>query len=838
MTIRPLTLFIAILKNRFAVCNLSQYIGTNCGFFLTANCLPARLVFFLVMAGGLPTISSAQEGTLKGKIADAKTKEGLGGVNIYIDGKGVAVSDTAGNYEMKCSAGSHAVEYKFIGYSTMIHKVDIKENETMMLNLSLSIEATELGVMVVSAGKFEQKLEEVTVSMDVMKQTLIENKNTTNMEDIMQQCPGVNVLDGQANIRGGSGFSYGAGTRVMVLVDDLPLITADVGDVKWTFIPIENIEQVEIIKGASSALFGSSALNGVINFRTSYPKDTARTSVSVSSAFYDKPKRDTLVWWDNANPTYSNASFFHSRQIKNLDLVIGGNGFSDGGYRQLEKEQRYRFNFGTRYRFQKLKGLSAGINGNYMDTHGGFFILWASADSAYYPQGGSVSDYHTTRYTLDPFITYFTPKGHRHSLRTRFYEATNVNNTNQESISKVWYGEYQYQLHFKNELNITSGFTGTYSEVIADSLYGNHFSSNAGIFSQLDKKFNRLIISLGARGEYFKVDTSETKSKVIFGKDTSILPIHPVFRAGLNYRLFSHSHVRASFGQGYRFPSVAEKFISTNVNGLIVYPNTGIQPETGWSAEIGAKQQFKISGLRGYLDVAAFRQEYKNMMEFTFNYWMPDSITNASLVDSLGYFGAKSINVGRARITGVEITAAAEGKIGNVVITLLGGYTYIKPIDLDYDSTTFRIYDINDSLILEKNLKSGGSYNGNILKYRYEHTAKIDLQADYKKWSAGISMRYNSFMKNIDASFQDPLFLDIIPTLPPDYFQYILPGLKEYRQEHNTGDVVFDYRLSYALSKSVRTSIVVSNAFNREYMGRPGDVQPPRTFAFMLSVKI
>jgi len=778
---------------------------------------------------------SAQDGTLKGKISDAKTKETLGGVNIYIDGKGAATSNSDGNYEAKCPVGSHSVEFRFIGYSAVVHKVDVIENETMQLDITLSIEATQLGVIVVSAGKFEQKLEEVTVSMDVMKQTLIENKNTTNMEDLMQQCPGVNILDGQANIRGGSGFSYGAGTRVMVLVDDLPLLTADAGDVKWNFIPIENIEQVEIIKGASSALFGSSALNGVINFRTSYPKDTAHTSVSFSTGFYDKPKRNELVWWDNANPTYSNASFLHSRQIKNFDLVIGGNGYSDDGYRQLEKEQRYRFNVGTRYRFQKVKGLSAGVNGNFMDTHGGYFILWQNADSAYYPQGGSVSDYHTLRATLDPFVTYFSPNGDRHGLRTRFYEATNRNNTNQESVSTVWYGEYQYQMHLKKELTITSGIASTYSEVHSDSMYGNHFSSNIGLFSQLDKKFDRLIFSLGVRGEYFKVDTAETKYNVVLGKDTTTLPIHPVMRMGINYRLFSQTHLRASFGQGYRFPSVAEKYVSTKVNGLTVLPNPELQPETGWSAELGVKQGFKVSKFHGYVDVAGFLQQYKNMMEFTFDYWgVPPGTPIWNYPD---YFGAKSINVGKAQITGAEVTLAGEGKIGQVNLTIIGGYTYIVPVELEYDS-----------------VQSGGSFNqphtvidwahlfnkdkrkvvGNELKYRYEHTAKCDMQADYKKWSVGVSVRYNSFMKNIDKKFENRMLEEVFPT----WNFYILPGLKEYRKEHNKGDVVFDGRISYQITKTVKTSFVVNNIFNLEYMGRPGDIQPPRTFAFMLGLKM
>lgn len=761
-----------------------------------------------------------QGGTLRGKIIDSATQEALGGVSIFIDKMGASTSQPDGSYEIKVLAGTHLVEFRFIGYMTTTKSVNVSEGEEIDLPIALSAEATELGTMVISAGKFEQKLEEVTVSMDVMKSELIRNKNTTSADNIMDQCPGVNILDGQANIRGGSGFSYGAGTRVMVLVDDLPILSADAGDVKWNFIPVENIEQVEVIKGASSALFGSSAMNGVINFRTSYPRDSARTDISISSGMYDDPRRAELKWWGNANPAYRMTSFLHSEQINNFDLVLGGNNFIDEGYRQLEKEQRSRLNFNTRYRFQKAKGLSAGMNGNLMDTRGGYFILWHNADSAYYPSGGSVSEYHTKRTTLDPFLIYHSPKGNKHSLRTRYYKAVNTNNTDQESVSDVWYGEYQYQLHMKKDLNITSGITGTYSEVHSDSLYGNHYSSNVGFFSQLDKKFRRLILSVGVRGEYFKVDTAETKYNVILGKDTSVLPIHPVFRAGLNYKLLEHTHLRASFGQGYRFPSVAEKFIKTKVSGLTIYPNPELQPETGWSAEFGAKQSFKVAGIKGYLDVAAFRQQYRNMMEFTFDYWVPPGNPNPTAPTTMiQYFGAKSINVGRTQITGAEVTVAAEGRFRKTMLTVMGGYTYIKPVDLDFDSAT-----------------TGGTYSGNILKYRYEHTAKLDIQADRQKWSTGISIRYNSFMKNIDASFQKELFNDIFPTLHSNL--YILPGLKEYREEHHTGDVVLDYRIAYKITADVKISVVVNNILNREYMGRPGDVQAPRSFALMLSARI
>src|SRR6185295_1918190 len=103
-----------------------------------------------------------------------------------------------------------------------------------------------------------------------------------------------------------------------------------------------------------------------------------------------------------------------------------------------------------------------------------------------------------------------------------------------------------------------------------------------------------------------------------------------------------YTYLRASYGQGYRFPSVAEKFITTTVGGLNVFPNTTLQPETGWSSEIGIKQGIKIKEWNGYIDVAAFRTEFQNMMEFAFGYYIPSSIKTPTFADYFKYAGFKS----------------------------------------------------------------------------------------------------------------------------------------------------------------------------------------------------
>ena len=145
------------------------------------------------------------------------------------------------------------------------------------------------------------------------------------MEDAIDFIPGVSIIDGQANIRGGSGWSYGAGSRVQLLVDDLPQLTADANDVKWNFLPVENLEQIEVIKGASSVLFGSSALNGVINIRTAYPRDTPIAKINFFAGFYDNAfietdKKYSLNYQDKT-------SFYNGVNQKlnaNLDLIPPG----------------------------------------------------------------------------------------------------------------------------------------------------------------------------------------------------------------------------------------------------------------------------------------------------------------------------------------------------------------------------------------------------------------------------------------------------------------------------------------------------------------------------------
>jgi iron complex outermembrane receptor protein len=213
-----------------------------------------------------------QTGIVRGNVYDFDTKEKLPGATIQLStnfAKGTA-TDIEGHYVLELDTGYHQLICSFVGLKTYTCSVHIAKDVVTENDVYLKSNTKSLETVVVSSGKFDQRIEDITVSMEVLKPKLISGKNTTSIETALEQVPGLSIIDNDPQIRGGSGFTFGVGSRVAILSDGIPLLSGDAGRPEWSYIPVENIEQVEVIKGVSSVLYGSSALNGVVNIRTAY----------------------------------------------------------------------------------------------------------------------------------------------------------------------------------------------------------------------------------------------------------------------------------------------------------------------------------------------------------------------------------------------------------------------------------------------------------------------------------------------------------------------------------------------------------------------------------------
>ncbi|MBP8249529.1 MAG: TonB-dependent receptor [Chitinophagales bacterium] len=744
---------------------------------------------FVLFVAFICQLGSSQTAIFSGIITDANTKEPLIGATVFLNNQTGTATDIDGSFKIVTTPGDYTFTASYVGYDKQSASITLTERASLVLDIALKPVDGILNTIVVTGSKFEKKLGEETVTIDVIKSDLIQHTNDVKLDQTIQRIPGVSVIDGQANIRGGSGYSYGAGSRVLLLMDDLPILTGDAGFPTWDFIPMENIQQVEIIKGAASALYGSSALNGIINVRTAYPTSEPVTKLSFFSGVYNSPADTAQKWWADDFPFFSGANFAHRQKFGKFDLVTGAYVYTQDSYLKEIYQRRGRYNINTRYRINN--NLAVGLNVNAQVNRSSSFFFWDGIDSGLYVAApGTTAFNQGFKITVDPFLNWYDEHGNRHKILSRYYGNHNKTiTTEQSNFNDLFYGEYQYQKHLdKYALVISSGVLASYAMVSAE-LYGDstYNTSNEAVYLQLDKKwFDKLNVSGGVRYEFNQI--------------AGLKESRPVFRLGANYQVANYTFIRASWGQGYRFPTIAEKYISTSVTGLSIYPNPDLTSETGWSGELGVKQGVKISNWQGMIDVSGFISEYDNMMEFTFGYYP--------------FPGFMSLNIGDTRIMGGEISFIGEGKIGTVPTTLIAGYTYIDPKFKDFDSI--------------QNALSSADYN--VLKYRFRHTVKFDVESTIKKFRVGVTCNYNSFMEAVDAAFVDP----IIPAIN----LYIIDGLQQYRDEHADGDLVIDIRLAFNINANSEVSLLCNNVLNREYSSRPAMMDAPRNFTLKYSLTL
>jgi outer membrane receptor protein involved in Fe transport len=732
------------------------------------------IIFFV---SSIAYIAESQ-GVVRGKITDKNTGEPVPGAYILYGKHLGTTSDANGFYSINLNTGKQSVTFQFTGYESISIEPIIPANDTLELNIEMEMKIREIDQIVVSADKIEKRVAELSVSTNIIKPSILSDYHITDAQEIINKTSGIEVMDGQASIRGGSGFSYGAGSRVLALIDGLPMLSADAGNIKWQYLPMENLSQIEIIKGASSVLYGSSALNGIINFRTADASNIPVTQFFAEAGIFDKPKNKNWVWWDTPR-LFSTTSFSHLQKFGKTDFGIGANLFLDQGYRRLNDEKLARVNLKIKHFSKKIEGLNYGLSLNSGFNVKQDFVLWEDADTGALKQSPSTARvYHGTFLTVDPFISLKESGHYQHDLRMRLQSTTNrlpeSEQNNSDAISI--YAEYQLWYRLYDFLDLTAGVMENYGKVNSN-FFNDHSSFNIAGFTQLEiRPVSRLKAVAGLRIENYTLD----------GTSDGIVPI---IRAGLNWQAAEFTFLRASFGQGYRYPSMAEKFGSTTLGSIKIIPNPAILSESGWSTEVGIKQGVPLGKMTGQADFSLFFLQNSNLIEYMFGIY-PEGL------------GFRATNVEQARVYGLEIELLLSRSIGSFQTTASGGYTFMYPIE--YNELTHENSDV-------------------YLKYRRKHSGIISVDTQWKKFNLGLGLYIKSKILNID---------EVFLTTP------ILPGFDEYWAGHNTGYGALDVSMGYRITNKFSLSLAVKNITNTEYMGRPGDIQPQRNFSLRFTGKI
>ena len=800
--------------------------------------------FLFVLFCCVSLIGFTQEGTIIGQVVDEKGRPLIGASVIYRgDITRGASTDIEGNYKLKLPAGNRRLICRFTDMVTDTSSILVLEDQFVEHNIVLITygSVTELDEVEIKVGKFDKRPEDITVSLEIIKPELIESKNTRSIETILDQTPGLNIMDGEPQIRGGSGFTFGVGSKVAVIIDDMPLLSGDAGRPEWGFIPVENIKQIEIVKGAGSVLSGSSALSGAIHVRTKYPSNDPLTKVNIYTGMYSYPNDTSQIWQENRPSIISGANFLHSRKQGNWDLTFGGNLNYDEGYmgapvldpyiaesfpdtisnftNEQMRSKRARINFNIRHRSKKMRGLSYGLNGNGMLSESPMVFAWLNDTSGLYRgYPGATFLQKQTIFNLDPYLDLNMASGSKHKLRGRFLYTDNEITANQDTRSELYYIDYQFQRSYAKLAGVefvgggSSTYTDSYAEMYAGSGSPNNTLLNVSGYAQLEKKVWEIVnLSVGGRIEYFELNRTETAIK-------------PVFRAGGNIKLHQETYLRMSYGQGYRFPTITERFIQTGVGNFGVFANPNLQPETSTNSEVGIKQGVKIGKVYGYVDVAGFWQEYDNTIEYLFGFW--------DLTQPFGA-GFKFLNTGKSRVIGIDASFQGKADLNkNNELVFVLGYNYVLPRTLNPEE----VYAVDEHPVQPKE----HSYNNTsldssrqILKYRFLHNVKADVFWTYKdKISIGGTVKYFSKMENMDgviAEFEE--VTHVVSTM--QNIRYM-----DYFAENNKGIWIIDARVSYAFNKKHKLAFICNNLLNNSYSLRPLKIESPRSLMLQYTLKL
>lgn len=616
-------------------------------------------------------------------------------VNVYLVNTTFGdATDEKGYFQIKnIPAGNYELEISAIGYSKKRQKITVDKN--IKMDFILIPEAIKTDEIIVTAGKYEQKKSELPVSTEIIYGTKLIERNFRNLESAMRFVPGVNMTEDQISIRGSSGYSRGAGARALVTIDGLPFYTGDTGEIVWEMIPTTEIQRVEIVKGAASSLYGSSAIGGVVSAITRDISSYPRTMINAYYGFYDKPYYKEWDWSGEYRP-FNGVTVSHSNSFDNFGFNISLTRLEDLSYRRDDFSKKYIGFLKMQYAFNPKSSLIFLVNS--FNKRAGNFLYWKDSRNALInSEFVSANRIETNRYLLGLVYknllsdqTVFFLKGSYY--RNNFSDNSIPSNVSTSSLYRL---EAQITSGLSKNIILTSG-----AEVIPakvnSTLFGNPTSFSAGLYSVADISFDfPLLISIGLRYDYGKLDSLEASG--------SLSP-----KIGFNYKLFDNLILRSSLGTGFRNPTLAEAFTSTSTSGITVKPNPKIRPERNLTFEFGVNYSYHSLF---EIDFALFQNEYYKMIE-----------ASVDPGDGLIFFD----NLLRARIQGFEI-----GNTLNIIPGILKSgfaYTYLNSKDVE---------------------------EGTALKYRPKHSFTGSVEFYNWHFGLGIFFRYQSRVEEIDDELID-----------------------------------------------------------------------------------
>ncbi len=601
------------------------------------------------------TVRSTQGAPIRGAMV------GVAGSTLY------AQTDAGGRYRLApLPSGEVRVRAAAIGYSPAARVVTLAANDSATADFALEPSPLELTPLDVVSTKLPHFGDNPSTSITQVSPEEIDRRAVNTIDEAVDKEPGIQFLNGQINIRGSTGYVQGLNSRVLFLVDGVPMNQGDRGGINWDLVPVDQIERVDILKGAGSSLYGSAALGGVVNVTTRDVPVGIHERIRLTGGMFADPPHS--VWNFRDQPGLQgggDGTFSYGTDIFGAS-VSGGARHSDG-YREQDDQRHWQV--AAKSRWQAAPKTRVDVSGAWADDRYDVPLSWCTQGQcvdlgqAYQPfkvdTGGRISWTDSRKgYVAAQARTvvseHFAWQARGSWSRTDFFDQRR--DTSEFGISNRFGAELRLEAHPDSTRTVLVGSEATFSDVTSD-VFGNHSQSEFSAYGEVEQPVGHRAggrdgarLNAGARIDFLAVDGGSLSAVV-----------SP--RLGGSFPLGARgAALRASIGRGFRAPSMAERFVNLVASefGLRVIPNPALLPETAWSFELGGRTAPFLTFLRA--DGALFWTEAQDLIEPTL------IVTTDGPVIQLQ-------NVAKARIAGLDATLLAAPLAGRLTTSL--GYTYL-----------------------------------------------------------------------------------------------------------------------------------------------------------------
>jgi len=607
------------------------------------------------------TLAQGIFATITGKVADKETKQPLAGVNVLIVGTYLGGStDVDGTFALKKIPLKIAtLRFSMIGYKTaQVADIELELGATVEVPV-VELEATVIGMnpIVVTASKQQQDLSVIPHSVSVVPKIELIDRVPLRLDNALESVAGVHFIENHINIRGSSGYTRGVGSRVLLVIDEVPMMHSDNNEINWNILPVMDTEQIEVIKGAGSALYGSNALGGVVNVVTKSPTKEGRLKIRTVSGFYSDPPYPEWKWTDRTlNFSRNDVSF--SKSFGDLGMNLGFGYHRSTGYRIDGDFHRFNTNLKLIYSLPDASKLT--LYGGYSYENRSEFIEWqdqhnANVASPFYSGAKVRMNFY------DTYLLYQKQLGPRFGFKFRASYLSSLmgdqyNRSNDyfpaEGIGSEfkmdWIPNRAHNLTFGAEYKIDGGHT---------KFIGDHRGYSLAPFLQDQWQVHRnMTLTLGLRYDDYRVLNSDYREN------------HLNPKLGINFTPYAGTIFRFSAGSGFRAASITERFLNFKYKLFTAVPNEDLKAETVWSFETGLHQEITNNW---WIDAAVFNNDYYNYIEP-----VEEILDDFSLQ-------VQFQNVVRARIRGFEFSTKGSWLRNHV--GLQANFTYMDARDLNTD---------------------------------------------------------------------------------------------------------------------------------------------------------